>query len=95
MRFRSTLIRLSHAFHIRSMAACMNTNRAELEKTLFKLNSWLPAADTVCIALVNGYVRPSVAAAFHELITRRWRRTGPHLSPSLAAHLVSVHCTPR
>ena len=50
---------VSHAFHIHSMAACMNVDRAELEMILLKLNSRLPAADTVCIALVNGYVGPA------------------------------------
>lgn len=50
---------VSYAFHIHSMAACMNVGRAELEMILLKLNSRLPAADTVSIALVNGYVGPA------------------------------------
>jgi hypothetical protein len=63
-----------------SMAACMNADRAQLEKILFNLNSRLPAADTVCITLVNGYVGLSVAAGCHGLsrgaqthsFCRRW-----------------------
>ena len=70
----------------------MNADRAQLEKILFKLNSRLPAADTVCIALINGCAGPSIAANVYGLITRC---TGPQLSPSLVALSVSARCTPR
>jgi hypothetical protein len=45
------------AYLAHSMAACLNADRAYLEKILYKLNLSIAAADTVCIALVNGCVR--------------------------------------
>lgn len=51
------LLSASHARTAHSMAACLSVDRSLLDNILYKLNRNMAAADSVCIALVNGCVR--------------------------------------